>query len=132
MDDLISRQAAIDDFTKWKYQLADCFGEDYSGVSIVESAIKSLEGYPSVQPEQRWIPCSERLPEKADGKYWVCTDTGYQCECRWTDNVYGLGSNGEWAWKIFDIPQYSHVVAWMPLPEPWRAERREDDGQGAE
>ena len=35
-EDAVSRQAAIDDFTKWKYQLADCFGEDYSGVSIVE------------------------------------------------------------------------------------------------
>ena len=49
--DCISRQAAIEDFTKWQYQLADCFGEDYSGVSIVESAIKSLEGYPSAQPQ---------------------------------------------------------------------------------
>ena len=85
--DFISRQAAIDDFTKWKYQLADCFGEDYSGVSIVESAIKSLEGYPSAQPEPQWNnhtvaclladlygdPCacnynniSEWLPEKCE------------------------------------------------------------------
>ena len=71
-------------------------------------------------PTGKWIPCSERLPEEADGRYWVCTDTGYQCQCRWTDDVYGLGSNGEWAWKIFDIPQYSHVVAWMPLPEAYR------------
>lgn len=77
------------------------------------------KGYADAKAEQRWIPCSEKLPEKADGKYWVCTDTEYQCQCRWTDDVYGLGSTGEWAWKIFDIPQYSHVVAWMPLPEPY-------------
>ena len=81
---------------------------------------------PTAQPEQRWIPCSERLPEKAEGQYWVCTNTGYQCQCRWTDDVYGLGSNGEWAWKIFDIPQYSHVVAWRPLPEPYREEGEAD------
>ena len=74
---------------------------------------------PTIEP-QRWVPCSERLPEKAEGQYWVCTNTGYQCQCRWTDDVYGLGSNGEWAWKIFDIPQYSHVVAWMSLPEPYK------------
>lgn len=55
--DTISRSEAIDDFTKWKYQLADCFGEDYSGVSIVESAIKSLEGYPSAQPEEDCDTC---------------------------------------------------------------------------
>ena len=75
---------------------------------------------PTIEPEQRWIPVSERLPEKAEGRYWVCTNTGYQCQCRWTDDVYGIGSNGEWAWKIFDIPQYSHVLAWMPLPDPWK------------
>ena len=76
MRDLIERQAAIDDFTKWQYQLADCFGEDYSGVSIVKSAIKSLEGYPSAQPEiirccdckHHWIyRCMDSMPmEKCD------------------------------------------------------------------
>ena len=83
-------------------------------------------GYKHEKTAQQWIPCSERTPEKAYGQYWVCTDTGYQCQCRWTDDVYGLGSSGEWAWKIFDIPQYSHVVAWMPLPEPYREERTEE------
>lgn len=34
--------------------------------------------------------------------------------------------NDYYEWKIFDIPQYSHVVAWMPLPKPYQAERRED------
>ena len=103
MDDLISRQAAID-------AVENCEpGEE----------LFMIKNLPSAQPEQRWIPCSERLPEKADGQYWVCTDTEYQCQCRWTDNAYGLGSNGEWAWKIFDIPQYSHVIAWMPLPEAY-------------
>lgn len=83
---------------------------------------EGLDELPTVNPEPKWIPCSERLPEKAEERYWVCTNTGYQCQCRWTDDVYGLGSNGEWAWKIFDIPQYSHVVAWMPLPKPYREE----------
>lgn len=71
------------------------------------------------KPEQRWIPVTERLPEKRRETYWVCTDTEAQCECRWTDNKFGLGSS-EWGWSIFDYPQYSKVVAWMPLPEPWR------------
>lgn len=83
-----------------------------------------IDAMPTIEPE-RWIPCSEKLPEKAEGQYWVCTDTGYQCQCRWTDDVYGLGSNGKWAWKIFDIPQYSHVVAWMPLPEPYKENKDE-------
>lgn len=69
----------------------------------------------------RWIPCSERLPEHKEARYWICTDTGYQCECRWTDNRFGIGNlSGEWGWLIFDTPQYSKVAAWMPLPEPYR------------
>lgn len=76
----------------------------------------------------RWIPVSERLPEKAEARYWICTDGGYQCQCRWTNNVYGLGEGDRWAWKIFDIPQYSKVVAWMPLPKPYKTETKIEQG----
>ena len=90
--DTISRQAAIDDFTKWKYQLADCFGEDYSGVSIVESAIKSLEGYPSAQPVIQCKDCKHQVKEWRDDKrlkdkgYWV-----YGCKV--ISDICGY-----WAW----------------------------------
>lgn len=65
-----------------------------------------------------WIPVTERLPETERKSYWVCTDTGYQCECRWTNNRFGIGESDDWGWSIFDIPQYQRVVAWMPLPNP--------------
>ena len=74
-----------------------------------------------VRKEERWIPCSERLPKKEKKTYWVCTDTEYQCECRWTNNRFGLGE-GEWGWSIFDTPLYSKPIAWMPLPETYKAE----------
>ena len=62
MDDLISRQAAIDAI---EHRLAEPAyqhtGEDwYVGMNCAESELYEL---PSAQPEQRWIPCSERLPE---------------------------------------------------------------------
>lgn len=98
-----------------------CKGNDMSAEKKVFSAngiIHMLQDMPTAL-DVKWTPVTEKLPEKKKASYWVCTDTGYQCQCRWTDDVYGLGSNGEWAWKIFDIPQYSHVVAWMPLPEPY-------------
>lgn len=75
-----------------------------------------------------WIPVSERLPEKAEASYWICTDGGYQCQCRWTNNVYGLGEGDRWAWKIYDIPQFSKVVAWMPLPEPYKIKPEIEQG----
>ena len=68
-----------------------------------------------------WILCSERLPKKEEATYLICTETGYMCSCRWTNDMYGLGSNewSKWGWHIMDKPQYAKVVAWMPL-KPWK------------
>lgn len=84
-------------------------------------------GYDAGREESkpRWIPVAERLPAAERKHYWVCTDTGYQCECRWTNNLFGFGESGEWGWSIFDIPQYQKVVAWMPLPEPYEPQKEQ-------
>ena len=87
---------------------------------LEKGIIAQVEKIPTINPEPQWIPCSERVPEQVNKSYWVCTDTGYQCQCRWTNNLYGFGESDEWEWKIFDIPQYTKVIAWMPLPEPYK------------
>lgn len=62
-----------------------------------------------------WIPVEERLPE--DGTY-LCTFKGELCgiEEPFT-GMCGI-ENGVW-----DEPGY--VIAWRPLPEPYRQERSE-------
>lgn len=71
----------------------------------------------------RWIPVTERLPESVCKSYLCLTDTGYHCEVRWTNNVYGLWkSDNKWGWSIADVPQYCKVTHWMPLPEPPKEE----------
>ena len=71
--------------------------------------------------QPQWIPVSERLPKEEKKTYWVCTDGGYQCECRWTNvNMIWTHLRTDWHWNIFDIPQYSKVTAWRPLPEPYK------------
>ena len=61
MSDYISRQAVIDALHTW---FRDGFDEDkWWNSTHVLAAIESL---PSAQPEQRWIPCSERLPKEKD------------------------------------------------------------------
>ena len=99
------------------FEIAMCNGSFEDGLKMILSKIQNA---PTIEPEQRWIPCSERVPEQVNKSYWVCTDTGYQCQCRWTNNLYGFGESDEWEWKIFDIPQYTKVIAWMPLPEPYK------------
>ena len=65
MDDLIYRQAAIDG--KISIQRANGV-EIYSDEAVPVEYLKAL---PSEQPEQKWIPCSERLPSEEERKKWI-------------------------------------------------------------
>lgn len=65
----------------------------------------------------RWIPCSERLPEKPvvgedcyliQAQYVEQPFVAYWDGCNWTDECYEIAK---------------HVIAWMPLPKPYREVR---------
>lgn len=65
---------------------------------------------PSVQPEQRWIPCSERLPE---GNMWtICQNNAGAMMIGKYDICFG------WMFPAY----FDGIVAWMPLPELYREE----------
>jgi hypothetical protein len=100
------------------------FDEDELREIIHETVERIKEEYDIVNNTNtvsEWIPCSERLPHAEKKEYWVCTNSGYQCQCRWT-NVNHLWTNltTDWHWHIMDIPQYTEVVAWMPLPTAYK------------
>ena len=111
MDDLISREAALDCFNDWMDRCGHFHTADE------DTVYQKIEALPSAS---QWIPVTERLPENERKAYWVCTDTGYQCECRWTNvNHFWTDLITDWHWDIFDIPQYTKIVAWMPLPKAY-------------
>lgn len=60
-----------------------------------------------------WIPVEERLPETEDGyvHVMVSLDDGFVCTTDYTDN------DGFELWA-----DSGEVIAWMPLPEPYRPE----------
>lgn len=64
--------------------------------------------------EMNWIPCSERLPEEK-GLYFVTTDGRY-------DDIVALTF-----YDLIDNVWYtaSDVIAWMPLPEPYKGNQNE-------
>lgn len=113
MNDLISRQDAID-------AVENCEpGEELFVIKSLPSA-------------QRWIPCSERLPEEHMGFYLVTVQkrritalnvVGYD------NTVHGIDI-ARWDYDR-RAPQRGYhwckadkVIAWMPLPEPWRGEKQ--------
>lgn len=67
--------------------------------------------------EQRWIPCSEKMPMQGT-EVLVCDKDGFLsiAEYEWID--------GEIWWR--ETTEYRHIeggaIAWMPLPEPYKGE----------
>lgn len=98
MADVISRQAAIDEVNR----LAEFFWEKWH--EYAPSTIAVTDALKEIPSAQQWIPCSERMPEQ-NGKYLV---VGRQKAI----NILKF-DGGRWYGKW-------GVVAWMPLPEPYK------------
>lgn len=120
----------------------------YNGLEKKESWCPLVE-VSSVKSEQKWIPCSERLPEET---VLVTAETKtfrhrYICEAvwipRWTwkasfDNWEDCSEYNEdddefyvnegWYERVHNWDEYSYVeiedtvLAWMPLPELYQEE----------
>lgn len=125
--DCISRQATINKIKKRLFETAfnNVGIKQNIDETLVDVAENRLENWfnelPSIQPEQRWIPVSERLP--AVGKGVLLTTTFPTLVIGW------LKSDGKWLIYENDGNSFQdYITAWMPLPEPYQAERRENDG----
>ena len=59
-----------------------------------------------------WIPCSERLPE-LDGTY-ICTCQGI------AESITLIFSTHDNSWNDEFEAEYDDVIAWKPLPEPYK------------
>ena len=147
MNDLISRQEAIDAVeTKIKkWNAVD--GEGYhGGLGLrLTDVVVTLTELPSAQPEQRWIPVTERLPEDIRPVIvtWKNTDPASYYQYIVGKHFTGTAcyKNGKWYWYSsttedmlaeygrYDSEEFDEAIeciAWMPLPEPYREE--EQDG----
>ena len=90
MDDLISRQAAIDKINERQRKLVYCFGFENDVVKIMDIAKSIITAIPPVQPERKtgkWIPHGEKSREyigtvlvNVEYNYWFCDTCGYRVE----------------------------------------------------
>ena len=108
--DCISRAQAID--TIEKHLKWTTIPDYYPG--IFEAVRGWLNGLPSTQPKQRWIPVSERLPE--EGRV-VLTQAKFKDDVKMAVSSR-IDYNYWTTWGTRDI----NIVAWMPLPERYSGE----------
>ena len=111
---LIDADALVE---KLKKLYAMAFAE---GDSAYHSAYRSLAKIVKDAPTVgEWIPCSERLPEESN-IYLCCNIVGDIYMHRWTVPFY-FKKEGAWMDMYDDWPEeITDVVAWMPLPEPYK------------
>lgn len=109
--------------------------EDDMDKALYNFAHYHLVTTPSAQPGQRWIPCSERLPEEHESIWAKAKGTDRWAEAMWekqSDEVIvtelfedgttrtdtACTHDGEWYVKVKTVKR--KIIAWMPLPEPYK------------
>ena len=117
LNDTISRQAAIDALEKvaelfpWKVpgnrNSYDRYNEAWN--DAIGRAEIEIEKLPSAQ---RWIPVTPKTLPKKVGDYLVTTHSGQIARYIYMGN----GSSKDYWMRC--------VLAWMPLPEPYKGEPR--------
>lgn len=98
---------------------ADTCDRDCAKCSLVMDSEKIIEAYNlaiKLLSEQRWIPCSERLPEVGQDVLFSVRDLFVSEGC--------LRDDGDWSqfrWQA--IQKKEAVTAWMSMPDPWGGEQ---------
>ena len=114
----------IEEYQEWIFnETIDWF--KYEGVFA--SIYEIIKAQPKLSLEtktrDKWIPCSERLPDEHENYIVTACD---ECNMIWAETVVVLAEyfEGSWLWyeggDEYDITDM--VIAWMPLPEVYKGE----------
>ena len=126
MEDLI-RKSKIYNYIKAQI---NPFGKPFEG-DVYEFGIKLMEYIEQMDAEEsvtdtniggKWVPCSEKMPDKEYELYWTTHEDGSIVLHGYTKK------NGFiYNWEVDDLElrkRQGRVVAWMliPMPEPYKGE----------
>lgn len=149
MSDLIKRKDAIKAIHNyWKKRLDTLltkeseYGEVYADIQQVDKILEHnktlcnfINAIPSADRPQGWIPCSERLPEE-DTNVLISyrhkegegdTSHVYIDITSYGDMYFGgrkVEAAKHWRQPFDYFTSNYEVIAWMPLPKPWKGANR--------
>ena len=100
---------------------------DGIGESIWNQFRTTVEWSPTVDAVEapRWIPVTERLPNANEKKYRV--RRYYLVQNEYGDMMVASWNGVVWEQMYRYKPVEDKVVAWMPLPKPWKGEDDDTD-----
>ena len=89
-------------------------------IELSENVIDAIAGaVVKKMQEPRWIPVSERLPKA--GEYIGDVDRYYLVQNEYGDMLVARYTHSEYWEQIYQFqPIGDEIVAWMPLPEPYK------------
>ena len=88
--------------------------ETLTYLEALEMGVEALQ-----EPERKWIPVSERLPDNGYGV--LVTVNGKHNDIIFIDALEIAEYDGDFGWIVEGYPQWTDpdVTAWQPLPEPF-------------
>ena len=96
---------------------------DNMGYTKLANAVMDEERFPSADRPTGWIPCSERMPDAEYGEgdsVLCCTELGLMYILYWDGGNWCVTTGEPHQWVNHKTGWHDKVIAWMPLPEPYR------------
>ena len=98
--------------------------ERNKAIAVMHTVFEALDAFPTAAPEspRDWTPCAERLPENQKDVLIYFDRCGGEIGI----GYYGERSDGKRLWCVMGSMLCYNVLAWQPLPAPYRADQKED------
>ena len=119
--------SAQPDLNEWCYDCKEYDKEQYCCHRWTKVIRETVEEIKREQQGQQWIPCSERLPEE-EGWYLVTIQNDKTRKRRTENDLFAIGiaeAHKHTPYKFCKDGHRQTVIAWMSIPEPYKAESEE-------